>query len=140
MEKKRDGLMTAIGIIMTAGGAIGILIWIFLLLFGVAWTGGPPAFERSVSTAYLAAMAIGLIGAIFGLITGIKVIATGAEPRRQKTVLAGLAALAPLPGSVVLSVMYWFPMAVVVLLMGFLPPVLYLVKIFKASRKIKQEG
>lgn len=140
MEKKRDGLTTAIGVMMTAGGAIGIFVWFFLLLFGFAWTGGPPEFERSVSTIYVAAMASGIIGAILGLITGIMVITTGIAPGRVKTVLVVLAALAPLLGSVILCLMYWFPMAVVVLLLGFFPPVLYLVKIFKVSRKIKKEG
>ena len=134
----KDGLTRANGIVMIAAGGLGALAWPPLILFGFAWTGGPPDFERLVSVPYVVSMSCGLIGAICGLIAGIMIVKAGAVPGKAITVLAIAAAILYLPGIVLLYVMYWYSLTFLVVLLGFAPPVLYLIKTHCGGGKWKK--
>jgi len=136
-EKKKDILMGANGVVMIVTGAFGVLVWPLLILLGFAWTGGPPNFERSVSAPYVIIMSCGLIAAICGLVTGIMIIKNSADQGKMKTTLAVLTAILYLPGIALLYLMYWYSLSFLVLLLGFAPPVLYLLRTHCKNRERK---
>ena len=134
MEKKKDSLSKAIGIIMIIAGGLGILFWLVLFILGVLLSGGGHpdyANESTVPLEYAIPVGLGLIGAVFSLITGIIIAGKkGSQGGNAENVLAIVTAILYLPAIVLLTIMYWYFASIPALLFGFAPPAILLVKNF----------
>jgi len=132
MDKKRDSLSTAMGVIMMIAGGLGIIFWLVLLLLGVLLSGGGhPDYthENTIALEYAIPVVLALIGAIFSLITGIVIVRKKrADGGNAIKVLIIATAILYLPAIVMLSIMYWFFASIPALLFGLAPPVVLLIK------------
>jgi len=133
MEKKKGMLPKAIGIIMIIAGGLGFFFWLILLVLGVLLSGGGHpdyAHENTVALEYAIPVGLGVIGAVFSLITGISIVGK----KRTVKVLAIATAILYLPAIVLLTMMYWYFASIPALLFGFAPPAIYLVNSFGRAK------
>jgi hypothetical protein len=103
--------------------SIALLIWLVLLFFAVFLGGSPgPGYERTVPIIYTGIMALGLLGAVFGIAAGI----IGAATKRPGIALPICAALLGAIGSVPFFLLDLTAVGLFAMFVGILPSSLYL--------------
>lgn len=123
MDKKRE-LRRLPGILLLTGSAIGLLLWVWIILLSFFLGGpmGPPDFQRGVPMIYVKIMNLGLIGAGVGLFAGIRHM-RGKVLTKTAIILAILLDVA---GSAPFFLMDGHIVAVIILLMAILPWIGYM--------------
>jgi len=110
------------GILLIIGSVIGVIFW-FIALFYAFFLGGSPgpySVDRTVPLLYVPVIGLGFVGAIVGLVAGIKSTIRGANAPVSRLVV--LAALLGAAGSVPFFLLdVWVEVGLVALAFGIAP-------------------
>lgn len=110
-------------ILCTLLSGIALLIWLGFLFFTFFLGGSPgPGYGRSVPSSYIGVIALGFLGAVLALAAGV--MGLTAKPGRK--ILPLCATLLGVMGSVPFFLMNLEAVGLFALLVGILPPLLYL--------------
>ena len=99
------------------------LFWLIMLFYAFLLGGSPgPGYERMVPFMYAGIMAFGWLGSVLAFVSGI----VGSKRKAAGTALSVGAALLGILGSVPIFLLDLAFIGVIALLLGVLPPLLYL--------------
>jgi hypothetical protein len=128
MHSKKDSLSNILGVVMIIAGALGGVGWASLFVFGIVLNGGEFAGFDNLELELIIPVWIGFVGAGLSLITGVFVVFKKNLWGWLKTSLAVGTSLIYLPCIILLSMQWWFFVSIPAILLGFIPPAVYVVK------------